>query len=97
MAKIEFKAKVQTVLNAHNDEVAYSYIDVPQFKRNHCDMNAFRTHPKYGGFANSDLFPAMLARIRRDVFGGNPLRLDAIPAGVTVDTTGFLARVTFDA
>jgi hypothetical protein len=95
MAKIEFRAKVQKVFNVDDTE-AYTYIDVPQFKRSHCDMPAFRNHPKFGAYANSDLFPGMLARIRRDVFDGKPLRLDCIPAGVTVDTSGFLACVSFD-
>ncbi len=96
MATIKFKAKVQTVFNM-DDTVAYHYIQVPEFDRKHCDMQAFRQHPKYGGLANSDLFKGALAKIRREKFGGNPLRLDNIPAGVSVDTTGFLAVVTTEA
>ncbi|MDN7537063.1 hypothetical protein [Burkholderia cenocepacia] len=95
MARISFKAKVKTVYNV-DDTAAYQYIQVPEFKRCHCDMHSFRVHAKYGAYANSDFFGGMLKRIRADVFGGNQLRLDAIPAGVSVDTSGFLAAVTFD-
>jgi hypothetical protein len=86
MAQITFRAKVRN-----------GFIDVPQFKRSHCDMAAFRKHPRWGGLANSDLFPNVLARIRRDMIGSdsrNYIRLESLPAGVTVDCSGFLASVT---
>lgn len=90
--KIEFKGKVQAVYNM-DDTIAYQFIHVPELKRNHVDMIAARKHRKYGYYANSDLFPAMLAGIRKEKFKNGMLRLDAIPAGVTVDTSGFLAKV----
>lgn len=96
MAKIHFKAKIQTMYNM-DDTIAYQFIRVPELKRHHCDMNAFRSHPQYGGLANSDLFPNILRGIRKSMFKGEVLRLDLIPDGVTVDTSGFLARVEFDA
>ena len=92
MAKISFKAKIQTVYNM-DDTVAYHCIKVPELTRKHCDMDAFRQHPKYGSYANSDLFPGMLRRIRKDKFG-ETIRLDKLPDGVTVDTSGFLAVVS---
>jgi hypothetical protein len=96
MAKIEFKSKIRTMHSAGGEEL-YRYIDVPALDRKHCDMAAFRNHPKYGGYANSDLFKGMLSHIRKGMFGdGGKLRLDAIPAGVTVDASGFLAVVFFD-
>lgn len=95
MAKVEFKAKVETVYN-HDDTIAFKRIKVPALSRNHCDMNAFRQHPKYGGFANSDLFPSILRRATSAMNLGNYIRLDQIPAAVNVDTSGFLARVSFD-
>lgn len=95
MAKIQFKGKVQTMFNVDNT-VAYEYIQVPKFDRKHCDMGAFRQHPKYGSYANSDLFNGFLSRIRKDHFGGQVLKLNAIPEGVQVDTSGFLAVVTLD-
>lgn len=85
MATITFKAKVQRL----------EYVPVPTLKRSHCDMNAMRSHPKLGSYANSDLFAGMLERIRRDLFkGAVGLRLDALPDNVTVNRAGFLAVVT---
>lgn len=95
MAKIEFRAKVETVYNV-DDTIAFLRVKVPALKRNHCDMAAFRTHPKFGGFANSDMFPNILARVRRDRLG-EYVRLDAIPEGVQVDTSGYLALVSLEA
>lgn len=95
MATIQFKAKIQTVYNM-DDTPAYYYIHVPELDRKHCDMPAFRQHKKYGPYANSDLFKGMLKRIRSDIFQGRPLKLNAIPEGVTVDTSGFLAVVTIE-
>ena len=95
MAKIMFKAKLRTLYNL-DDTVAYQYVSVPVLTRAHCDMNAFRSHPRYGAYANSGLFPLMLAEIRSDRFPLGILRLDDIPAGVTVDAGGFLAKISFD-
>ena len=95
MARIQFKAKIQTIYNT-DDTPAYDYIQVPELDRKHCDMHAFRQHKKYGAYANSDLFKGMLKRIRSDIFQGRPLKLDAIPNNVTVDTSGFLAVVTIE-
>jgi hypothetical protein len=94
--KITFRTKVQT-MHDMDDVPLYDYIAVPEFKRSHVDMAAARSHPKYGGYANSDLFPGMLARIRRDVLNGRAyLRLNELPGNVTVDASGFLARVTIE-
>ena len=93
MATIKFKAKLHQVWNADGTP-AYQIINVPTFARSHCDMTAFRKHPKFGGLANSNLFPNVLARIRRDVFKGrNYFRMDNIPEGVSVDLSGFLAVI----
>jgi hypothetical protein len=84
-ATITFKSKVSEVCNANGSPV-YRYVPVPQFKRSHCDMQAFRNHPRLGGYANSDLFPGMLARIRKEIVaGGLGLRLDQLPENVQVD------------
>lgn len=93
-ATVTFKSKVQELVNADGSPV-YRYVPVPQLTRSHCDMQAFRNHPKFGSYANSDLFPAMLARIRKDLLaGGLGLRLDQLPANVQVDDSGFFAKVT---
>ena len=99
-ARISFKAKPESVYTPDGSAVAYRIIHVPVLARRHCDMNAFRRHPKYGGLANSDLFAGVLAKLRRDIFGVTDyrpwFRLDQVPAGVTVDESGFLAVVSVD-
>ena len=95
-ATIQFRAKAETIYNA-DETVAFDQIRVPLFTRAHCDMPAFRRSRKYGGLANSDLFPGCLARIREGlgVKPYNPvLRLDRLPDGVKVDRSGFLATIT---
>lgn len=94
--KIEFRGKVEPVYN-HDNSLAYELIRCPVFATRHCDMQAFRFSKRYGGIANSTLFPAALARIRRDlgIKDYSPwFRLDQLPEGVTVDRSGFLAKVT---
>jgi hypothetical protein len=95
-AHIQFRAKV-TDLFYVSGESAGKRIQVPTLKRCHCDMREFRQHPKYGSYANSDLFEGMLRGIRSSLFGeSGVLKLDSIPDGVTVDTSGFLAQVTIE-
>ena len=94
MARIEFKAKVRNVRNI-DGTLAFRVLDVPTLTRSHCDMNAFRQHAKFGGLANSDLFPNVLARIKQERLGEH-IHLDKIPDGVTVDETDFLAVVAID-
>jgi hypothetical protein len=95
MAKITFKAKLKTMYNM-DDSIAYQYVAVPTLKRSHCDMSAFRQHKKYGNYANSDLFEGMLSHIRKNTFNNGIIKLDDVPESVTVDTSGFLAVVSFD-
>lgn len=98
MARIQFKAKPRAVWNATGETIEFHIIDVPTLTRKHCDMNAFRSHPKYGAYANSDLFPAMLLRLKTSITKpGGWLRVDQLPANVTIDTSGFLATVTIEA
>ena len=95
MATITFRTKPEVIYNM-DDTVAYTRIRVPVFTRSHCDMAAFRKHDKLGGIANSDIFPNALARIRRDRVG-EYIRLDSeLPDGVTVDTSGFLTKVSIE-
>ena len=94
MATIQFRGKIEQVYTME-DEPAFQQIKVPELTRKHCDMAAFRTHPRFGGLANSDLFPGILARIRREKLG-DYIRLDRVPDGVQVDDSGFLAVVRVD-
>ena len=93
MPTITFRGKVEPVYHPDNT-LAYELIKVPRLERRHCDMNGFRRHPKYGGLANSDLFPSLLARIAADTGLKSHLRLDQLPAGVSVDRSSFLATIT---
>jgi len=93
MAAIEFKGKIQTVHNPDNS-FAWAYVKVPAITRSHCDMPAFRNHKRLGPYANSDMFPALLKRSLASLKVTDVIRLDAIPDGVDVDCSGFLAKVT---
>lgn len=95
MPKIIFKGKVENVYNMMDETIAYKRIKVPTLARRHCDINTFRNHKKYGMFINSDIFNGVLARIKRDYLG-EYIRLDKIPNGVTIDTTGFLNEVMLE-
>ena len=66
MPRITFKAKPYTIQNVDGSNKRLA-IDVPTLTRSHCDMHAFRIHPKFGSYANSDLFPSLLRRITRIV------------------------------
>jgi hypothetical protein len=98
MATIRFKAKIHTMYFAGEEAPAYNYVRIPTLTVNHCQpMHDFRVHPKYGCYANSDLFPQILKGIKESVFGtSNTLKMNNIPDGVTVDTSGFLAIVSFE-
>lgn len=76
MPDITFKAKPETVYNL-DDTLAYTEVRVPAITTRHCDMPVFRRHPRFGSFANSDLFPALLQRELRKlgVLVGGYLRL----------------------
>lgn len=94
MATVTFKARPEKIYNM-DDTLAYERIKVPALTRSHCDMPAFRKHPKFGGWANSDLFLGMLNKQVR-ALTGNHIRLGAAPAGVTLDSSGFLTAVTIE-
>lgn len=95
MASVTFKAKIDDIHFA-DGSLAYRMLKVPALKRNHCDMSAFRSHRKFGSYANSDLFPAMLARAVKDAGVGAVIKLNSVPPCVTIDASGFLASVTID-
>jgi hypothetical protein len=93
MPNITFKAKIETIYNA-DDTVAWQWVKVPAIERRHCDMAAFRTDAKFGGYANSDLFTSMLKRALKEAGVQQHIKLHDLPANVTIDDSGFLARVT---
>lgn len=96
IAPIVFRAKIEHIYAVENrDTPLYSHVKVPVIKRSHCDMHLFRCKSqRYGALANSDLFSAALKRGLADMGIGAYLRLDRLPAGVEVDDSGFLAKVS---
>lgn len=93
MPIVTFKAKPRTVYNP-DDTPAYQWVKVPVLSTQHCDMPAFRQSQAFGGIANSSLFPNALRRAVAALGVRDHLRLDQLPEGVAVDTTGFLAVIT---
>ncbi len=96
MAKITFKTRPVAEIMPDNSDSGVHIIYVPKLDRKHCDMPAFRSHRKYGGFANSTLFPSILARIAKEFAPWGHIRTDAIPDGVTIDRSKFLWSVTLE-
>ena len=47
MARIQFKAKAEDVHYAGEDAPRYQRVKIPELKRVHCDMHAFRAHAGY--------------------------------------------------
>lgn len=96
---ITFKAKRHRAEYAGHPESHSEYIDVPIIERKHCDMNAFRVSSKFGSYANSDLFPAMIRRELKSLGIGDRLNFEdqfgryEIPVCVTIEK-GFLDTVT---
>ena len=98
MPAITFRAKVETVRN-RDGSIAFQRVKVPALTYAHCNMEEWRQHPKWGVLANSDLFIDCLRRQTALAIGGDHvryLRLDRLPAVVSVDASGFLARVTIN-
>lgn len=93
MPAITFRAKPETIWK-HDDTPDYRRVKVPAIQRRHCDMHAFRSHPQFRSYANSDLFAALIGRHFKAAGIGEWLRLDQLPPCVTVDESGFLAAVT---
>lgn len=99
MSKIQFKAKIEKWYTTDDEKNCVKRIKFPKLSTSHCDMNLFRTHKKYGSYANSDLFSGILQRIKEKILGSNHdqyLKLEALPKGVTVDDSGYLAIVNIN-
>jgi hypothetical protein len=96
---ITFKAKRRSQQYVGHPELHSEYIEVPTMQRKYCDMNAFRNDTKFGSYANSDLFPAMLKRELTRLGIGDRIKFEdqfgkyEIPACVSI-VPGFLDTVT---
>ena len=95
MLKVTFKAKPETVYN-FDGTPAYTHVKVPVLTRKHCNIDAFRKSRKFGGFANSDMFPAMLNRAVLQLGIKSHIKLDSIPPCVTIEQGAFLSVVTIE-
>lgn len=95
MPTIIFKAKAHPGQSAHTLEWS-EFVQVPKLQTKHCDMPAFRKSLRFGGYANSDLFTNMLRRELVKEGISSRIDINNPPRGVTVDTSGFLARVTIE-
>jgi hypothetical protein len=93
-ATISFKTKGEPCSDMDGNH--FTVWKVPTLTRNHCDMAAFRRHSRYGAYANSDLFPSLLRRIRDDLAPSGYLQSHKLPPNVTVDTSGYLAVITIE-
>ncbi len=96
---ISFRTKVRDVYNA-DGTLSHRVVTVPEFKRSHIEcMAAARSSRVFGGFANSDLFPAIMAQHLNAAFGLSPhsrtVRLHNLPPCIRVDTSGYLAEFSF--
>ena len=73
------------------------YVRVPkQVKRRHLNLLELRAHPRWGGMANSDLMPGIIAGLlTKAAIGRAWFDLDALPPTIRVepDKGGFMASV----
>ena len=93
---IEFKCKAQERQIIVNDTFkTANCVKVPDITTIHCDMNAFRNSKKFGSWANSDLFTAMVKRELRNLNIGKFIDVDDLPDYITVKS-GFLSVTTID-
>lgn len=89
---LTFRGKPETIWFG---DVPRKRVKVPAFTRSHCNMEAFRSSRKFGPYANSDLFPALLAReVKLAKVPPYIYADESLPSGVTLDTSGFLWKVT---
>lgn len=97
-AKITFKAKPYHLEGVYSGEPdPHDRVKVPELKRSHCDMAAFRARgDRWGALANSDLFPNLLAAKRREIAPQGFLRLDRLPEGVTATPGALLTTITIE-
>lgn len=102
-AIIEFVAKTKTVETVYGD-LAYSYVKIPDLCRRHCDMRSFHRHNKFNMYTNSDLFNGLINRevrkISKRFWTGNRESYMFVvgeePENVTIDSSGFLAKVRIE-
>jgi len=91
-ARITFKAKIENEQRFLDGKLVWRrVVRVKQkLQRRDCDL---RQH----GAINSNMYPAFLKRAMAEVIGNaRSLDVDALPPGVSVDESEFLAKVTVE-
>lgn len=95
MPRVTFRAKV--VEPTYMDGTpAPRYVKVPKLTSAHYSRKDFAEDPRYRSYSNSDLLPSMIKRAVHQLGVREHINPDAPIPGVTVDTSGFLARVSID-
>lgn len=94
MPSLTFKAKPQKVFNGDDLTLAYEFVKLPVDLARYADKDAFRKHPEFRAYANSDMFGSILKRALLKHNIGPVIRLDRVPEGVSIDTSSFLTTVT---
>lgn len=89
---VVFKGKIRDMHNV-NGTLSYRYIPIKK-----TISKADYIHPagtnRHAGYYNSNLFISMIKRGMLEVIGtAEKIKMEQLPAGVSVDTSGFLAEV----
>jgi hypothetical protein len=92
MLTITFKTKIKPVHYA-DDSLAYKGFPLPKTLARYADRQAFRQSKRFGSYANSDLFEALLAREVKRLGVPAYIKLGSVPACVTIEP-GFMSTVT---
>lgn len=94
MATIKFKTKMEVMEDTRLEKDIKTW-NIPKIKKHHCNMNEFRSHSKFGGYANSDLFLQIVNGIVKKLFPLGFLREDDLLDIVEI-REGFLSIITID-
>lgn len=72
------------------------YYRIPKIKHTHCDMPAFRTSAKFGGWANSDMFLLLIERELRAIHMTGEVLPVTFPDCVTIEKGRLLDTITIE-
>ena len=94
--QIVFKSKIIPQRN-RDGSVAYEIVPFPMLRRSHCDMDWFRRSRAFRNFADTTMFPYILKDVLEPMGvteNREWVRLDQLPAGMTVERDGDVATVS---
>lgn len=96
MPALSFRTKVQRPIYLDGSP-APAFIKLPAtITSAHYSREDFRNDARYSSYVNSDLFPNIIRSALRKAGIPATIRLDQIPSNVTIDESGFLAKVTVE-